>query len=84
MRTVARKRTVYRDADGNPTETPADAVQGEIVEEGLGDAAARRTWFRVEEVELKRLRLTETAFLLWVLAGLVLAWLVVALLLLLL
>jgi hypothetical protein len=44
--------------------------------------APRRFWFRVEEVELKWLRISETAFLLWVLAGLVLAWLIVALLLL--
>jgi len=46
--------------------------------------APRRLWFRVEEVELKWLRISETAFLLWVLAGLVLAWLIVALVLLLL
>jgi hypothetical protein len=39
----------------------------------------RRIWFRVDEVELKWLRMSETAFLLWVLAALVLAWLVVAL-----
>jgi hypothetical protein len=42
--------------------------------------APRRIWFHIDEVELKWLRISETAFLLWVLAGLVLAWLVVALL----
>jgi hypothetical protein len=41
--------------------------------------APRRIWFHVEEVELKWLRISEAAFLLWVLAGLVCAWLVVAL-----
>jgi hypothetical protein len=41
--------------------------------------APRRIWFHVEEVELKWLRMSESAFLLWVLAALVLAWLVVAL-----
>jgi hypothetical protein len=41
--------------------------------------APRRIWFHVAEVELKWLRISETAFLLWVLAGLVFAWLVVAL-----
>jgi hypothetical protein len=41
--------------------------------------APRRVWFHVEDVELRWLRIGETAFLLWVLAGLVLAWLVVAL-----
>jgi hypothetical protein len=46
--------------------------------------APRRLWFRVEEIELKWLRISETAFLLWVLAGLVMAWLIVALVLLLL
>jgi hypothetical protein len=60
------------------------------VADGNGDLerprgeAPRRLWFRVEEVELKWLRISETAFLLWVLAGLVLAWLIVALVLLLL
>jgi hypothetical protein len=41
--------------------------------------APRRIWFRVEEIELTWLRISETAFLLWVLAALVLAWLIVAL-----
>jgi hypothetical protein len=40
--------------------------------------APRRIWFHVAEVEVKWLRISEAAFLLWVLAGLVLAWLVVA------
>lgn len=40
----------------------------------------RRIWFHVEDVQLKWLRISEAAFLMWVLAGLVLAWLVVALL----
>ena len=41
--------------------------------------ARRRLWFHVEDVELKWLPVSETAFLLWVLAGLVLVWLAVAL-----
>ena len=40
--------------------------------------APRRVWFHVEDVELKWRPVSETAFLLWVLAGLVLVWLVVA------
>jgi hypothetical protein len=44
----------------------------------------RRLWFHLEEVELDWLRISEVAFLLWVLAALVLAWLIVAVLLLLL
>jgi len=46
--------------------------------------APRRVLFHLEEVELSWLRISETAFLLWVLAALVLVWLVVAVLLLLL
>ena len=41
-------------------------------------ATRRRIWFRVEDVGFKLLPLSESAFLLWVLAGLVLVWLVVA------
>ena len=41
--------------------------------------ARRRLWFHVEDVELKWLPVSETAFLLWVLAGLVLVWLAAAL-----
>jgi hypothetical protein len=44
--------------------------------------ARRRIWFHLEDVELKWLPVSETAFLLWVLAGLVLVWLSVALVLL--
>jgi hypothetical protein len=54
--------------------TPAD----EAIERAEG-RPARRIWFHVEEVELKWLPVSETAFLLWVLAFLVLVWLVVAL-----
>jgi hypothetical protein len=42
----------------------------------------RRIWFHVEDVHLRWLPVSETAFLLWVLAALVLVWLVVALVLL--
>jgi hypothetical protein len=42
----------------------------------------RRIWFRVEVAQLRWLPVSETAFLLWVLAALVLVWLVVALVLL--
>ena len=57
-------------ADGNGTEN---------LEPRTGEAP-RRVWFHLEAVELKWLRISETAFLLWVLAGLVLAWVIVALL----
>jgi len=58
------------------------AARGEILEPPEAPEG-RRLWFRVEDVEFRWLPLSETAFLLWVLAGLVLVWLVVALVLLL-
>ena len=61
-------------ADGNGTENLEQRPNEE----------PRRLWFHLEEVELKWLRISETAFLLWVLAALVFAWLIVALVLLLL
>ena len=56
----------------------ADGDRTENVEPRPADAP-RRLWFHLEEVELKWFRMSEAAFLLWVLAALVLAWLVVAL-----
>jgi hypothetical protein len=40
-------------------------------------AAERRVWFRVEEVEISWLPVGEAAFLLWVLAALLVAWVLV-------
>jgi len=60
---VTKKRAAVR----GETLAPPEAREG------------RRFWFQVEDVQLKWLPLGETAFLLWVLAGLVLIWLVVAL-----
>ena len=56
----------------------ADGNGSENVEQRPAEAP-RRVWFHVEDVELKWLPLSETAFLLWVLAGLVVVWLVAAL-----
>ena len=61
----------------------ADGNGSENVERPRGEAP-QRIWFRVEEVQLRRLRMSESAFLLWVLAALVFAWLILALVLLLL
>jgi hypothetical protein len=57
----------------------ADGDRSDNLEPAPGKAS-RRVWFLVEDVELRWLRISETAFLLWVLAALVLAWVVVALL----
>jgi hypothetical protein len=42
---------------------------------------ARRTWFRIEPVEIKWLPISESAFLLWVLVLFVCVWVVAAVLL---
>ncbi len=54
------------------------AARGELLEPPEA-REGRRLWFQLEDVQVKWLPLSETAFLLWVLAGLVLVWLVVAL-----
>lgn len=65
----------FVDADGNPTEDPAKAVGGEIVDYDANAEPKRHTWFRVEEVESSWLPVSESAFLLWVLVLLALVWL---------
>ncbi len=68
---------VYFDAEGNRTENPAEAVRGEVVEHDPKAGRTRRTWFFIEEVELKWLPVTESAFLLWVLVLLLGLWLLI-------
>jgi hypothetical protein len=67
-------RTAYFDAEGNRTEDPAQAVRGEVLEQDAEGRRTRRTWFLLQEVEVKWLPVTESAFLLWVLLALVLFW----------
>jgi hypothetical protein len=84
---MARKRqaqppvlsTSYFDAEGNRTEDPAQAVRGEVVERDEEAGRTRRTWFLVDEVEIKWLPVSESAFLLWVLFALVLIWVLIGL-----
>jgi hypothetical protein len=64
---------------GAVTEDPAQAVAGEIVELDEQGRPAKRTWFLMEEVQIKWLPVRELAFLLWVLVLLVLVWVGVAL-----
>jgi hypothetical protein len=65
------------DADGKPTNDPRRAVSGEYVEYDPRAKRARRTWFRFEHVEIKWLPVSEPAFLLWVLALLLIVWLAI-------
>jgi hypothetical protein len=69
----------YFDADGNRTEDPALAVRGEVVEHDPKAGRTKRTWFVVEEVEVKWLPVSESAFLLWVLLALLLIWVLIGL-----
>ena len=68
---------VYFDAEGNRTENPAEAVRGEAVELDPKTGRTRRTWFFLEEVEIKWLPVNESAFLLWVLLGLLSTWVLI-------
>ena len=52
-------------------------MRGEVLEHDAPSRRARRTWFFIEEVELKWLPVTESAFLLWVLALLLGLWLLI-------
>ena len=70
------RRVAYFDAEGNRIEDPAQAVRGEILEQDA-EGRRRRTWFVLEEVEIKWLPVSEGGFLLWVLLALVLVWVLV-------
>ncbi len=67
----------YLDAEGNRTDDPAKAVRGEFVEYDGTGRPRRRAWFFLDEVDIKWLPVSESAFLLWVLALLLLLWLVI-------
>ena len=71
------RRAVYVDADGAIVTNPADAARGEILEDDGTGNEQRRTWFRIEEVELDWLPVRESAFLLWILASLAAVWLAI-------
>jgi hypothetical protein len=67
----------YFDAEGNRNENPAEAVRSEILEHDPRAGRTRRTWSFIEEVELEWLPVSESAFLLWVLLGLLLTWVLI-------
>ena len=70
-----RRRIVYFDSEGRPTDDSAQAVSGEVLEYDAHDRPARRTSFFLDRSELPWLPVSEPAFLLWVLAALVVVWL---------
>jgi hypothetical protein len=72
----------YTDADGQTTDNPAAAARGEITEFDAHGEPRRLTRFSLlEQRALPWLPVSEAAFLLWVLAALIVAWLVVGLIL---
>jgi hypothetical protein len=71
------RRHTLIDADGKPTDDAERAVRGELVEYDEQSKQVRRTWFRLEQVEIKWLPVSEAAFLLWVLVLLLAVWLAI-------
>jgi hypothetical protein len=77
-RLPARKKASYLDAWGRRTDDPEGAVSGEVAEYDDHGKLLRRTRFFLSRSELPWLPVAETAFLLWVLAALVLVWVAIA------
>lgn len=69
-----RKTHTYVDLDGRATDDPAQAVSGEVAERDAHGRVLRRVRFFLDRSELPWLPVGEAAFLLWVLAALVLIW----------
>jgi hypothetical protein len=76
-RPTPARAVAYTDAAGRPTDDPAAAVEGEIVDYDAHGAPTRRTRFFLSERELPWLRISEPAFLLWVLVALMAVWVVI-------
>lgn len=74
-RAKRRSKIVYVDADGRPTDDSAKAVRGEVLEYDARGRFTRRARFFLDRSELPWLPVSEPAFLLWVLAVLVVVWL---------
>jgi hypothetical protein len=68
------RTTHYVDAAGRRTDDPEHAVSGEIAERDGHGRVLRRTRFFLDRAQLPWLPVGEAAFLLWVLAALVLIW----------
>jgi hypothetical protein len=72
------RSVLYLDAEGNPTDDPALAVRGAVIEYDERGRPTKRAWFLLDEGEIEWLPVSEPAFLLWVLAALVGIWIVIA------
>jgi hypothetical protein len=78
MARVREREVRYRDGDGEPTRDPATAGSGEVVELDAHGRRAHRIRFFLQREELPWLPVSEPAFLLWVLAALVIVWVAIA------
>jgi hypothetical protein len=74
---AGRRSAAYTDRDGRATDDPVRAVRGQVLEYDARGVPVRRTRFFLDEGELPWLRVSEPAFLLWVLAALFVIWLVI-------
>jgi hypothetical protein len=68
--------TLLVDEQGRRTDDPARAVRGEIVDVDAS-GRTRRVWFLTSQAKLDWLPVEESAFLLWVLVGLLGLWLLI-------
>jgi hypothetical protein len=73
-----RKNAYFLDGRGRRTDDPEQAVSGEVAEYDAHGRVLRRTRFFLGRAELPWLPMGEAAFLLWVLAVLVLVWVCIA------
>ena len=78
MARLRERKVLYRDGDGQPTRDPAAAATGEVVELDAHGRRTRRIRFFLQREELPWLPFSEPAFLLWVLAALVIVWVAIA------
>ena len=69
----------YVDSEDRRTDDPSKAVSGEVAEYDDHGRVLRRTRFFLDRSEIPWLPVGESALLLWVLAALVLVWVVIGL-----
>jgi hypothetical protein len=77
----SRRGVAYIDAQGQLTREPRLATRGEIVEYDAHGQPRWRTPFVVGESRVRPLPVSEAAFLVWVLVGLIAVWLAIGVLL---
>ena len=74
-----RKSVFYVDSEDRRTDDPNEAVSGEVAEYDDHGRVLRRTRFFLDRSDIAWLPVGESAFLLWVLAALVIVWVCIGL-----